>query len=437
MPARTITLLFALVALAVPAVAEHPSTVAARKTLKLFLDGQYAEFVAAGTDGLQSKFTPQQAEMIAKQFAAQFGRYQVEQSVEHSVISGLDSNRFALRFEKAILSVQVTLDAQGKLAGFLITGVEAVNPAPLPPYADPEKYTEVKLTVKTGDYELPGTLTLPRDAKQCPAVVLVHGSGPHDQDETVLGTKPFRDLAAGLATRGVAVLRYEKRTHKYGGQMKPQDVTLETETIDDAVSAAALLRTRPEIDPKRVFVAGHSLGGTAAPFIAQRDDQLAGLIILAGTPRSLLDLVAEQVEYIAKLDGDLSEEEKTQLETINKSIAAIRAGKAGEDDVPLPGAPLKYWQQLEKLPTLATAQQLKLPILIVQFGRDYQVTQKCFEAWQKGLKDRKNVTFKVYDDLNHLMVKGSGKSSPQEYSTAGNVDEAVVRDLARWTTLAR
>lgn len=432
MPAHTATLFIALLAFAVPALAEHPSTVAARKTLKLFLDGNYADFVAAGTDELKSKFSPQQAEMIAKQFAAQFGPYQSEQSVEHSVVSGMDTNKFALRYEKAILQIQVTLDAQGKLAGFFITGVEATKPAPLPPYADPDKYTEVKVTVKTGEYELPGTLTLPKDARKCPAVVLVHGSGPHDQDETVLGNKPFRDLAAGLATRGVAVLRYEKRTHKYGAQLKPQDVTLETETIDDAVSAAALLRTRPEIDPQRIFVAGHSLGGTAAPFVAKRDDQLAGLIILAGTPRSLLDLVAEQVEYIAKLDGSLSDEEKTQLDAINKSIAAIRSGKATEDDLPLPGAPLKYWQQLEKLPTLATAQQLKLPILIVQLGRDYQVTNKCFEAWKNGLKDHKNVTFRVYDDLNHLMIKGSGKSSPQEYGTAANVDEAVVKDLAAW-----
>jgi dienelactone hydrolase len=429
---RIVAPLIAVLTLAAPAPAEHPSTVAARETLRLYLDGRYADFVAAGTDELQAKFPAAQAEMVAKQLEAQFGQYQHEQSVEHFVVEGMDLNRFALRYDKAVLRLQLTLDSQGKLAGFFITGVEAADPAPLPPYADPRKYTETPITVQTGLFELPGTLTLPVDAGKCPAVVLVHGSGPHDQDETVLGNKPFRDLAAGLATHGVAVLRYEKRTHKYGSQMKAEGVTFEAETIDDALSAAALLRTRPEIDPQRVFVAGHSLGGTAGPFIAQRDDKLAGLIILAGTPRSLLDLIVEQMEYIANLDREPTAEDKSQIEEVKQSVAAIRAGTAGEADVPLPGAPLKYWQQMENLPTLATAQQLELPILIVQFGRDYQVTRKCFEAWRAGLKDRGNVKFKVYDDLNHLMIKGAGPSSPQEYGTAGNVDEALVQDLAAW-----
>ena len=91
----------------------------------------------------------------------------------------------------------------------------------------------------------------------------MHGSGPNDRDESVGGAKPFRDLAWGLASKGMVVLRYDKRTKVYPQQFAASaDIHREDETVDDAVAAAELLRTLPEVDPGRVFVLGHSLGGT-------------------------------------------------------------------------------------------------------------------------------------------------------------------------------
>src|SRR5690606_33004513 len=140
-----------------------------------------------------------------------------------------------------------------------------------PSYADPARFSEREATVGSGTWALPGTLTLPKKEGKFPAVILVHGSGPNDRDETLGPNKPFRDLAHGLATRGIAVLRYDKRTLVHPKALASEvgaALTLREETIDDALAAAALLRTIPEVDASKIFVVGHSLGGTAIPRIA-------------------------------------------------------------------------------------------------------------------------------------------------------------------------
>jgi dienelactone hydrolase len=300
-----------------------------------------------------------------------------------------------------------------------------------PAYVNPDTFTEEPVTLDAGGFPLPGTLTLPKTPGRRSAVVLVHGSGPHDQDETIISNKPFRDLAQGLATRGVAVLRYEKRTHKYPQGIKPEDCTLDWETIDDAVAAAKLLRGHDRVNPGAVFVAGHSLGAMAAPFIARKDGELAGVILLAGNARSILDLLEEQVAYIAGVDGQVTDEEKAQLEQLRQVTANVRAGKL-DADAAAAGLPMHYLARLHALRPVEVAGKLTRPMLILQGARDYQVTTEDFAIWKRELKGRSGVTFHLYDDLNHLFMSGAGKSTPAEYQQVGHVDERVIRDIADW-----
>ena len=148
----------------------------------------------------------------------------------------------------------------------------------LPPYVDSEAFTEREVTVGRGEWSLPGTLSVPLQGDLHPAVVLVHGSGPNDRDETIGANKPFKDLALGLASKGVAVLRYEKRTLEHGSKMASlmEVLTPEEEVIEDALAAVSLLKETEGIDPDRIYVLGHSLGGTLAPRIAQGDPHIAG-----------------------------------------------------------------------------------------------------------------------------------------------------------------
>jgi hypothetical protein len=266
--------------------------------------------------------------------------------------------------------------------------------------------------------------------------VLVHGSGPSDRDQTVGLVKPFRDLAWGLASQGIAVLRYEKRTKQYASRFTPEVVaklTSREETTDDALAAADLLRQTEGIDPARIYVLGHSLGGYLLPRIAAADPQIAGLVVMAGPTRPLEDVILEQFTYLLGLDG-ISAEEQGQLDGLAAQVNRIKDPNltAAAANTLLLGAPAGYWLDLRGYNPAEAARGLKQPMLILQGGRDYQVTSVDFGGWKSGLASRSDVQLKLYPDLNHLFVAGEGKSTPAEYEDEGHVAEQVVTDIAEW-----
>jgi dienelactone hydrolase len=331
-------------------------------------------------------------------------------------------------FARLAMNLRVVYDPDGKIGGFFVD----LGP---PPYAKPDAFRETEVTVTTGDWALPGTLTLPTGDGPFPAVVLLHGSGPLDRDATVLWNKPLRDLAWGLASQGIAVLRYEKRTKAMQAKLvkAPDAFTLKEETVDDAVAAVELLSKHKEIDKKRIFLIGHSLGAFAAPRVAQAAPDVAGLVLLAANSRPVEDLILEQLAYVLPQQGLSEEEQKRHLAELKKQIERVKDPKLGPDtpasELPF-GAPPSYWLDLRKYDPVATAAKLKQPMLILQGERDYQVTMADFEGWKKALGDRPNVRLKAYPKLNHLFMAGEGKATPAEYEAPGHVASEVIDDIA-------
>jgi dienelactone hydrolase len=318
------------------------------------------------------------------------------------------------QFEKAALNVMLSFDADNKIAGMNISPRAAAAPPP-PAAPTSSRFTEEAITVGAGEWALPGTLSMPVGPIAA-AVVLVHGSGPGDRDETIGPNAPFRDLAWGLADRGIAVLRYEKRTRQHGAKIAgDKGFTVREETVEDAVLAAALLRKHDRIDPARVFVLGHSLGGTLAPRIATEDRKLAGLIILAGSTRPFWDVAREQLTYLASVTPGTF--------AVEQGLRTLRQA-----------APEAYWHDLEAYSPTQTAATLTLPMLILQGERDYQVTLADLQGWRNAVGGRTNVTIKSYPTLNHLFLRGEGKSTPSEYERAGHIPDFVLDDIANWIT---
>jgi dienelactone hydrolase len=337
-------------------------------------------------------------------------------------------------FERGKLDAKVVFNTEGEIGGlFFVPSGQYQRPG----YVDPAKFEEEEVTIGQGMMRLPGTLSLPLGNGRFPAVVLVHGSGPNDRDETIGPNKPFRDLAHGLASRGIAVLRYEKRTkqHPILMSLARNSVTVKEETIDDAVAAVELLNKHDRIDSNRIYVLGHSLGGMLLPRIAKAEAAIAGFISLAGSTRPLEDLALEQTKYILSLDGDLTEDEQEKVRELEEQVARVKSPDLSHStparDFPL-GVPASYWLDLRGYDPAQEAESIKKPILVLHGERDYQVTMADFARWKEALAGRDDVKLISYPHLNHLFIVGQGKSTPQEYATPGNVAAVVIEDIVKW-----
>jgi dienelactone hydrolase len=406
----------------------------ASRIVRMLERGAHAEAVATFDATMTSTLPEPRLKHVWETLLAQAGRLETVGEPHASKRGPHVTVVVPLKFEHARLDAHLSFDAEERLAGLHFLAPEA--PYTLPAYADPARFVEREVVVDPGEWKLPGTLTLPKDAARVPAVVLVHGSGPNDRDETIGANKPFRDLAAGLASKGVAVLRYEKRTRVHGAKLASATFTVDDETVNDALAAVALLRGTPEIDSTKIFVAGHSLGGELAPRIGKRDARIAGLVLLAASTRPLGPVMIEQMTYLFSLEGGPTEAQTAKLlevEAAWQRIEAIRAGTAvAKEGEALLGAPPSYWNDLNAYDAPAVARTVPQRMLVVQGGRDYQVTMTDFEAWRAALAGRKDVTLKVYPTLNHALAAGEGKSTPAEYREATHVDGDVVADLAAW-----
>ncbi len=336
-------------------------------------------------------------------------------------------------FERQEVELKLTFHPDGRLAGMFLEPKAAPRPAwTAPAYVTAGAFRERQVTIGSGLVSLPGTLAMPEGDGPFPGVVLVHGSGPHDRDETIGGLRPFQDLAQGLASRGIAVLRYEKRTKVYQEELAgTRDMTVKEEVIDDALAAVKLLRATPGIDRRRVFVAGHSLGAFLAPRIGVLDGALAGVILLAGPSRPMSEVVHDQAQWL--LAPEASEVQRLAapgVEAEAKALADLYAGQPGPASGMILGASVSYWLDLKSQVPVVSARSLGRPILILQGERDYQVTMADFAGWKKALEGRAGVTLKSYPKLNHLFASGEGRSSPAEYEKPGHVAAEVIEDVA-------
>lgn len=412
----------------------------ARAFLERCKASQFAEAAGAFGPKMAASLAPEKLGQVWKGVESQLGPVAKFGDPREDRVGASRRVRIRCDFQEGkALDALVSFDAGGKIEGFFLSpaGPEpAVAKRPGPPYADAARFREEDVVVGAEGWPLAGTLTRPEGVEAAPLVVLVHGSGPHDRDETIGPNAPFRDLAHGLASRGVAVLRYEKRTFAHKPRLIDPEVAaaigVKDEVVDDAVATVAKARGMKGIDPARVFVAGHSLGGVAAPEIARRDGRLAGLVLLAASARPAADLVRDQVDHIRKVDPARAKGLDEVAPKLDDALARLKAGTAGDDETIL-GASVRYWKSMDALHPVRTLAALPdLPALILRGGRDYQVTDADLDAFRKALEGRPNVTFKLYPDLNHGFLKGEGKAVPAEYEKAGFVDPRVVDDVAGW-----
>ena len=291
-------------------------------------------------------------------------------------------------------------------------------------------------------YPLKGILTIPDGHGPFPAVVLVHGSGSSNMDEKVGKLTHFRDIAQGLAQRGIASIRYNKRSHTHGLKMvtdKNLTITAWEETIEDALLAAALLRTHPAVDSRRVFLLGHSMGAMLAPRIECQGGDFRGLILLAGSPRRMEEILLEQTrETIDGLPVFLKGLVRKQLRKLERTFDGLydltdeeaRSKKVGG------GTTLYYFKEMGQPPVSDWLAKTRKPMFIAQGEADVQVKANLdFARYRELLAHRDNVTFRLYPGLGHAFVPAIAANIAQakkEFSKERHIGPQVLDELANW-----
>ena len=308
--------------------------------------------------------------------------------------------------------------------------------------AEADSFDSVELALPVpGLGELPGILTVPKGDGPFPAVVLLQGSGSSDRDETIGSLKPFRDIAEGLAAQGIAVYRFNKRTYVYGTELAAKkDFTPADEYLEDAVNAVRLLAEQERIDPGRIFVLGHSLGGNMIPAAARELEQAPvkarGFIMMAASPRPLDVLMREQYDFLYSLMPEITAQQQAEKDALFAELDKLAdLDSLGEDDA-VAGAYAAYWKWLAAYDILQAAGEITAPVLLLQGEEDYQVTTEDFGIWQEALGEKENWRMILYPGLTHLFMPGEKAEGSAVYAREAKVDENVILDIAAFISEA-
>jgi len=347
-------------------------------------------------------------------------------------------------------------DISGNGSGISAAKTQLAEITPAAGEAAQAAFTSENITVGAGTgYPLDGILTMPDGASagnKCPAAVLVQGSGPSDMDETINSDKPFKDIAEYLSSNGIAVIRYNKRTYTYGAKMVQElgaDLTVEQETIQDALLATQIVKSDPRIDADKVFLLGHSLGGMLAPRIDAEGGDYAGLIIMAGSLRSLEDITYDQLmarvqlQYKGTDNYDLAMSQMADIKLFLDSIKSMTDDEAKNTQMNDHlgaalggGVSAYYYKDMDDHPAAAYIADMTKPMLIMQGLSDIQIYPDVdFKGYQDLLSARDNVAFKTYDGLTHLFMQATENDTvgnQNAYTTPEHVDAQVLQDIADW-----
>lgn len=416
---------------------DRAQKILATRFLDLLDSARYDEALSMGTSALRSGLADGKLQQAWEALPAQLGKRESREPVRGETINGESLVSSRLLFGAVALDARVIFDAANSISGFWIVPAASAPSTTQPghDHGHDQQSSERELTIGEGKLPLSGTLTLPQGQPPFAAVILVHGSGPHDRDETIGPNKPFLDLARGLAGRGIATLRYEKRTLARPDLFAHGGFTVDDETVNDALAAVSALRGQSDIDPAQIYVAGHSLGAMMAPRIGQRDNRIAGLILLAAPANKLEDIVVRQTRYLAGLQGQSEADINNLLASIEPERQAVKHLDAtSSDKVPLLlGLPASYWLDLNGYDPILTARAISQPILLLQGGRDYQVTVADeFSVWRAAFTTNPRFEMIEYPLLGHAFMPGNDPPGPRDYEAAAHVDGKVLDDIARW-----
>ncbi len=405
----------------------------ARQGAEALIKGEYEKAFNLFNAKMKQALPQDKLEMAVMQVRVQYGKF--EKIADEKEVSP-ETFDFSVKCRKGVRVFRISVDQELKIQGlFFLPDYSYARTAKVN-YLDETRFAEENISCGKKK-PLPGTLCVPsKMASRFPVALLISGSGPSDRDETVGANKVFRDLAHGLAYYGIASLRYDKITRVYPID-DPVNFTQKEEVIDPALEWIRLLKAHAKVDPSKIFFIGHSQGASLLPRLLSVTSGIRGAVLMAGNVTPVHELIYNQSVYLYGLEGKVSPQNQKYLEMLKQNVDYINhpdfEPKASEIYSYRNISKAYLLDEIKNRPSQFVA-SLSLPLLVINGKRDYQVPVSEFEEWRKILQGCPDISFKLYDSLNHLFIEGRrpGLSTPQEYEIPGHVSEEVLKDISDW-----
>jgi alpha-beta hydrolase superfamily lysophospholipase len=301
----------------------------------------------------------------------------------------------------------------------------------------PAGVQERSISFPTDGLTAPGTLTVPaQSATNLPILVLVQGSGVQDRDSTIGPNKIFQQIARGLAQRGIATLRYDRRP-KFAGASFKAHPDLDHEVVIDAASALAFCTTFTEVDPKRIYLLGHSLGAELAPDIValrltQKPGSIRGMILMSGIARPIDAVILDQVRTLGEAQGGTPGQIDGLIAAWTGVFTAARDPTTPELTLLGVGGgqvPATYWRDWLHRNPVKTMSTLHIPALVLRGTLDQNSTHDDFALLTRAATSSGSAS-REFPGLNHEYLPLPGDNT--EVSTAGRIAPALLDTIAQW-----
>lgn len=422
------------------AIAQKNETMAVQKAIEiidLFKTDQFEKAYTFCDEIMLRKITPERLQSIWESLAAVNGDLIEVGATRYNYLDTFHAITTKLKFKNGAVGLRLAFNLKWQISGIYIVDAELTYK--IPDYVNTFGFYEIKIPFGAIGFENEAILTVPIQEKKYPCVIIIGGSGPIDKDATIGPNRIYKDFAWGLASKGVATLRFDKRTKAYFGKIMEQHkkgnyYTIEQEYLADLKELVNKVSKKNAIDPKRIYLMGHSQGAGLMPLFLKQNKKVAGAIMAAGNYTSLQDLMLYQFEYLKPLQA------KTKADSALFDKMAVQANYAKILNLPnnypndsLPSMyPFSYWNYLNHLNLVSLAQNNKKPVLVIQGERDYQVPFSEYLKWKTTLISNPNYQFASFQKLNHMFLEGEGKSTPEEYANRSNVPDYVIDEIAKW-----
>ena len=382
----------------------------------LLIEKNYSKSYSYFDETVKNKISETLLKETAEKLESQLGKF-------ISIIeinSDKETYFYYLDLENMKLDMKINFNENNKIAGFFFV-----------PHKELKKENSLgkDLNIKSNNIELKGTLLNPENGNLKKLVIFVHGSGSNDRDETIFKNKPFKDIAEELYKNGISSYRFDKRTFSNPESLNDKS-TIDDEVTNDVLNVILFFKKNIDFKNYEIIVLGHSLGANLLPRIANKSNRISKIILLAGNSRPFTTLLIEQYQYLYNLNPTL--EMEIYFNKLNEQVVFLNSKDfhvtSPKDKLPFNQSGY-YWESILNYDPLKEMKKVKIPILVLQGERDYQVTMKDFEKWKALLKNNKKASFISYTTLNHLFMTGDSPSYPMEYEKKGTVDINVINDI--------